>query len=229
VSTNFTLMVITDGRKECLKETIKSADEHLQGLFTQRLMVNDCLDPEYRQWLGEEFYDFEIIHHTEKRGFCGSIVTGWRATRIPPTGTARADYIFHLEDDFTFNRPVDLTAMAAVLAGHPYLAQLVLKRQPWNDEEKAAGGIVEQWPNEYREMNSPHGSWLEHRLFFSTNPCMYPISLIEKHKWPMVPRCEGEFTKELLMDPDLRFAFWGRREDEPWVHHIGDQRVGTGY
>lgn len=39
---------------------------------------------------------------------------------------------------------------------------------------------------------------------------------------------ERTFTDQLLV-AGKRFAFWGERADGPWVTHIGDQRVGTGY
>jgi hypothetical protein len=37
------------------------------------------------------------------------------------------------------------------------------------------------------------------------------------------------FTHRLVADEQLRFAYFGKRADDPWVHHIGDHRTGTGY
>lgn len=217
-----TLLMFTDGREECLKQTLKSAEEKLIGKIAHRIIVNDSLDPVFSEHLRDLCHDFTIIRHTEKRGFCGAIQSGWAA--VP----ADTDYIFHLEDDFRFNRPVDLAAMAAVLDTHTHLVQLALRRQPWNAEEVLAGGIVEMWPDEYVGHSDGNGSWLEHRLFFTTNPSLYHVRWI-REGWPDAPECERRFTEELLQDEEVRFGFWGKRTDDPWVHHIGDQRAGSGY
>ncbi len=39
-------------------------------------------------------------------------------------------------------------------------------------------------------------------------------------------RSEGVFTHRLLADVDVRFGYWGRLDDGPWVTHIGDDRAG---
>lgn len=217
-----TLLMFTDGRRDCLKQTLDSAAEQLSGKIDHRIIVNDSLDDDFSEWLRRTCFEFEIIRATEKKGFCGAIQTGWKAL---PKDT---DYVFHLEDDFTFNRPVPLADMAATLEAHTYLVQLALRRQPWNEQEKAAGGIVEMWPDQYIDCNNTFGRWLEHRLFFTTNPSLYHVRWT-REGWPDPPACEQAFTEELLKNPDIRFGYWGRRADDPWVHHIGAHRVGTGY
>lgn len=218
------LLVMTDGRRDCIERTIASADENLHGPIGTRLIHDDSGDLAYTGWLRQTFPDWRVVATPQRSGFGGAIRSAWSTLR-------RGDdaFVFHLEDDFTFNRPVDLSAMASVLLTRPYLVQLVLRRQPWNDEERAAGGIVEQHPDDYDEQSSRIGTWLEHRRFFSTNPSLYRRSLIDAHDWPQGAESEGHFTHRLLSDPDLRFAFWGAREDDPWVTHIGRERVGTGY
>lgn len=221
---NLTVLVITDGRKLCFTYTMDSMyrNLHLQGGTFKIVVVDDSADPRYADWLDAHFPETTRIHHEERRGFGGAIQSGW-------DHLGDADWVFHLEDDFTFNRPVPMLDMIATLVGQPHLAQLVLRRQPVNDVERAAGGVIEQWPGEYTECNGPRGSWLEHRLFWSTNPSLYAVNRTLTG-WPQVERSEMAFTRQLLRsDPDLRFAFWGRRSDEPWVEHIGTERVGTGY
>lgn len=156
-------------------------------------------------------------------GFAGAIQAGW--DEIAETG---ADWIFHLEMDFEFLAPVPLARMIALLEREPHLAQIVLKRQPVNESEHAAGGIVEQHPDDYTEREDGGDTWTEHRRFFSTNPSLYSTDLL-RLRWPQEPQSEGMFTHRLLADPLLRFAFWGGKFDPPTVHHIGDVRSGTGY
>jgi len=223
------LLVITDGRKDCLIETIASAMDNLDGPITERWMYDDSGDPEHRAWLRKSYPQFNVMWHIEGRqGFGGAIRAAWHTLRL----SSKADYIFHLEDDFTFNRPVPLNDMIDALDENDYLAQIALLRQPWNDTERAAGGIVQSNPCAYIERShaGPHGhdyAFLEHRLFFTTNPSLYRRSLLD-HEWPLVEHSEGMYSIALL-ELGYRFAFLGDFDTDPWVHHIGTNRAGTGY
>lgn len=158
-----------------------------------------------------------------KLGFAGAVAEGWRQVR-----QTDATHVFHLELDFTFNQPVPLGAMIELLDAEPHLVQVALKRQPVNADEKRAGGIVELHPDDFHQRTANGVIWTEHRRFFTTNPCVYSVNLC-RHGWPQVPQSEGVFTHRLLEDSDARFAFWGGKFDAPLVHHIGDDRAGTGY
>ena len=218
------LLVITDGRAGYHERTMASAADMLPDV-SHRVMVNDCADPAWCEHLDDTWGDdFDILHPTRRRGFAGAIQAGWDRLRA----TTSAEWVFHLEADFTFNEPVDIASMAAVLERHPHLVQMALRRQPWNDAERAAGGIVEQHPGDYTDHLWDEHRWLEHRRFFTTNPSLYRASLCDDG-WPQVPHSEGIFTHQLLTDPAVTFGFWGARSDPPKVHHIGDERAGHGY
>lgn len=212
------LLVLTDGRGGCLQRTLDSASLALDGI-DRRVLVNDCPDPAYGAWLAETWPEFEIVGPlARKRGFHGAIQAGWDHIGPGP------GYVFHLEDDFTFNRWVPLGAMADLLDRHPHLAQVALMRQPWNEEETAAGGIYHLHPDDF-DRHDGDQPWMEHSRFFTTNPCLYRRTLIE-HGWPQRPHSEGHFTIH-LRDEGYRFAYLGHGEE--WVTHIGDERTGTGY
>lgn len=198
---NVCLLLIGDGREDYRDRTIASAKEML---------------PEFKRLVEIDDSDHEL-------GFAGAIQEGWR--QVLETG---ADWVFHLEADFTFERPVPIDRMAAVLKRHPKIAQVCLKRQPWNDAEKAAGGIVEANPDAYTQHVEKGDIFTTHRACFSTNPCLYPAALCHQG-WPQVEHSEGIFTHRLLEDEECRFAFWGAKFDEPMVTHIGEERVGNGY
>lgn len=217
------LLVMTDGRLECLKHAIASAREHLKGPITHRLIHDDSGDDAYRQQLSELFPDFEIIHGGDRQGFGGAIRSAWSHVRGLQQG-----FLFHLEDDFLFNEDIFLDQMISVLDQRPHLVQLALRRQPWNDQEKAAGGIVEMNPSSYEDCTDGVHDWLEHRNFFTTNPCLYRRSLCERG-WPSGENSEGRFGISLCEDPEVRFGYWGARSSGEKVRHIGDVRVGTGY
>lgn len=184
---------------------------------------HDASRASLKQMVPEPDFTVEVKDPDHHLGFAGAIQRGWDT--VLETG---ADYCFHVEMDFTFNRPVPIERMASVLERHPHLAQLCLKRQPWNAEEKEAGGIVELHPDDFTERMDGNDVWTEHRRFFSTNPSLYSTALCRRG-WPQRKFSEGRFTHSLLADPDVRFAFWGAKFAPPMVHHIGDERTGKGY
>jgi hypothetical protein len=196
------LLLISDGRDEYLQRTRTSLVEMLPR-FDHVIHVDD---------------------REHRLGFAGAIQEGWR--QVLETD---ARYVFHLEQDFTFNRPVDVAGMATVLQARPHLAQLALRRQPWNDAERAAGGIVEQHPDDYVERSLGPYRWLEHRRFFTTNPCLYR-TWICRQGWPDGADSEGRFGIRLLeTKPEARFGYWGARDSGEAVTHIGEHRAGNGY
>lgn len=233
-----TLLAMTDGRPEYLHETIASFDAmaHPGNLVTRRIIHNDCPDPAFADWLAHTYSGFEIVPSWQslqgkRSGFTGAIRSAWSHLRAFP-GTER--FILHLEEDFTFNRPVPLDDMAEVLDAQPQLAQLALRRQPWSDTERQAGGVVELNPGEYLERQTQLAdgrpvAWLEHRLFWTTNVSLYRMSLMADQDWPDVEHSEGMFTIQLREDPALRFAYWGARNSGEAITHIGHRRSGTGY
>lgn len=219
------LLVFTDGRDELLVQTVAAAERMLVGNITRKVMHTDNgLD--HLEELTQTYPDFEMVGG-ERAGFGGAIDRAWKyliATQTEET------FVFWLEDDFIIKRPVELDAMSEVLSKNPDLVQLVLKRQPWNADERKAGGIIEQDPMSYTEVEDRNGRrFVEHQKFFSTNPNLIRTRLVYRG-WPQVDRSEGIFTLDLLKDhPESRFAFWGSIADDPWVEHIGKERVGSGY
>lgn len=225
------VLVITDGRSAYLAECVASLRKHLHGPIAEMWMYDDTGDAQYREALAQTYPEFVHINAGPRQGFAGAIHYAWEMLRL----TSGADYVFHVEQDFRFNRDIDLAAMAGLLDDQPHLAQIALRRQPWNDAERAAGGIVEQHPASYADCTDGAREWLEHRLFYTTNPSLIRRSLVARG-WPLVPRSEGEYSHYLLRTgtpeatpEQVRFAYWGRRDDAPWVEHIGHQRTGTGY
>lgn len=218
------LAMFTDGR-EHIYDAVPSALAHLDGPFTHRVIFDDSANPSNYRRLKDEFGGlFHIVPARERRGFGGTIANAWRYL-----STLDEPFVFHAEDDFIYNRAVDLVSMVTVLDENPDLLQLALRRQPWNLEERAAGGIVEQHPDDYTDRSDRYGNeWLEHRRFFTTNPSLYRTVLCERG-WPIVERSEGIFTHQLIDDPHARFGFWGSRHSGEWVSHIGAERAGVGY
>lgn len=190
------LLLIGDGRHDYRERTLASAADNLPPMD----------------------YGVEIDDSDHKLGFAGAIQAGWE--QILETD---AEYVFHLEADFIFNYRVPLESMVNLLYRHPRLAQVALKRQPWNEAECNAGGICELNPDNFTN----HVYWCENSVCFTTNPCVYSTEIC-KQGWPQVKNSEGIFTHQLLRQ-GRTFAYWGLKFDPPSVTHIGNERMGTGY
>lgn len=190
------LLCIADGRHEYHAASYASLLEHAPK-FDQYIFVND---------------------HDHELGFAGAIQFGW--------SQVETDYLLHWEADFTVDRPFPVGDMVAVLEAHPHLVQLALLRQPWNEAEQAAGGIVQLHEHDYSPVTRSGAPLLEHRRFVTTNPAVWPRRVIERG-WPSGAGSEGRFAIDLFADPNLRAAFWG--SGEPWCEHIGHVRSGRGY
>lgn len=214
---NLALLIITDGRTELLEQAIESAIDNLPPIFPWILV-----DDSGTRAAADHYNRFSYVaSHTYRQGLAAAVRGGWRIAR----DEYDVDYLFHLEDDFTFNRPPDIEGMAALLEQEADLAQVSLKRQPVNAAEEAAGGFVQTNRDAYTECISDlalDAVWLEHRVCYSLNPHLAPRWVLDIG-WPSGN--EAEQTKNLNADPDNRFAIWGGVDDPPAVHHHGTTRA----
>lgn len=217
------LLVMTDGRSIYLEPTLETAKELLDGPISRRIIHDDSGSEEYGRWLNNTYgRDWEIYSTGRRSGFGGAIISAWSLLDETP-------YVFHLEDDFVMNEPIDLFSMMTVLDNNPHLVQMALRRQPWNDQEKTAGGIVELDPDSFEEKTDGTNTWLEHRKFFTTNPSLYSRNLIIENPWPIGTNSEGRYGISLFQDTNLRSGYWGPKVGQPKCTHIGEHRNGGGY
>lgn len=224
-------------RSEYLARSLASLSEKVTGPIVQRVIYSDWgdeLQPEV-ELLGalHGFYVVGDGHH----GYTGSMERMWRYI----AKRAKGEYIFQTEDDFTFDRPVDLVSLATVLRGDPGLAQVALLRDAYYADERETGGIL-GWPEPAftRVVSEAGEPRLEHRLFFTANPSLFRRSLTAT-PWPseqtsrrilgrrpdQMPSSETAFGRLVFADKRTRVAFWG--DGESWVSHIGAVRAGVGY
>lgn len=256
------LLCFTNGRGDCLRRTLESFEQNVYEPSSKDVMwsftiINDSPDPNYREWLeanygspdgGRTSYMYNLVHTGGNAGFDGAIRAGWAQLGIVGLSRPHGDYVFHLEDDFTFNEQIDVPLMMDILAAQPHLVQIALQRQPWAPIEEEAGGVIASNRDQYiqREAERSHSlnghnidelgpyriAWCEHRLFFTTNPSIYRCSLVHElpHGWPVGEHSEARFADALYSsNPEYRSAYLGGLYDPPKVHHIGDVRLGTRY
>lgn len=200
-----------DARRDLLDQAIASFNRHVHGEVTRRVLVTDPVSQNQDGvWMCGD--GSETHASAERRGPTGAIQYAWKLDIDEP-------FIFHLEDDFIFERDVDLNEMRYVLQGNPQLAQMALRRQPVNEIEQAAGGVIEQWPDAYSDRTTGGRAWLEHTLFWTNNPCLYRRSLTVDG-FPSPPGAEQALAERCRLNGQT-FGYWGPRTDAPWVRHQG--------
>ena len=228
--THLAIVVTTNGRQDLIEQTWQSASVHLLpqagiGGFGDPsiIIVDDSGDPVYAAWLDNRLSADLIIHHLTNEGLASAVRDGWNAA-----AELGADYLFHLEDDFTFDYPAPLGDMALMLRRHPELAEVVLQRQPWNNEEKAQGDIFGEDPRyvaHFEQAGVATFYWrVEQSHIFSLNPCLVPRVIIDLG-WPDGAAGEAEMTQRVVQK-GYRMAFWGRKGQQ-MVTHIGGYRAAS--
>jgi hypothetical protein len=220
------LIVLTNGRRDCISQTIPSITKHLAG-YGDMVIVDDSGNPDYRAWLAIEFPDALVTAVAEgPAGYWRAMQTVWSIAR-----GSGADTVAMWEDDFILLDDVDLTCLDRVLDKRQHLIQIALRRQPWFANEVEHGGILEALEAQgqtFTGSTDGRHHWIEHRACFTGNPCLIPQRTFA-HDWPEGAWSESRFGRLLFADPDARGAYWGRRSDPPHVEHIGHERVGTDY
>lgn len=207
------LVVITDGRQSCIEQTIDRFNQVINYNFFEKLIINDSGDRRYHNFLVNRFPEFNIVSHEQRRGLAGAVQSAWSSVN------PEVDYVFHLEDDFLFNKSIDINHMAFLLRTNPQLVQMALVRASVNPPEEEVGGFVFQHLEDYSQKED----YFQHGRLFTLNPCLYPMSTV-KMGWPDHGG-ESEFTTKVhSIDKDYRFGFYGNIYDEPLVTHIGGRR-----
>lgn len=208
------LVVTTDGRGPLLQRTLESAELNLPQL-THRTIVDDSDNAEYAEWLDHSFSNYRIVHHATRRGLGGAVRSAWtEALHDQP------NYIFHCEDDFTFNEPVDLEWMTDLLAMHSKLAQVSLKRQPVNDVEISAGDWMKVDPSRFTNCYG----YVEHETLFTFNPMMVPAVVAQLVLNDLDCDMLERGVTDVLSRHGYKFGIFGHSTDAPRVTHIGDAR-----
>jgi glycosyltransferase involved in cell wall biosynthesis len=237
-------LVLTCGREEYLARTVETMRARVQGL-SELVVVDDSGDPEHllrvRQLDGVD--RVEPVHPTRNLGYTAAMAEVYRLA-------SDAEFTFVSEDDFTYERPIDLNEIAAVMRSNPHLRQMALRRQPWYPAEIEAGGVMEHaerrglrrrlgWTNPavrpaslaLGPVSATHGKlveWEEHRLYWTNNPHVLPIE-VARLGWPRGRWSEAAQGRRIFRDPQAWSGVWGLRESGWWVEHIGHEKAGHGY
>lgn len=225
--------------EEVLRRTLQSFEEHVTPQPLDWIIAQD--GPGY--WtIPEKFSGYAGQPWVGQVGFCEATRRLWemasksRELNYGERGQAfyipdPPEFIFWLEHDFEFVRPLDLTPLAMQLNLDHTLSQMALMRGPVNSEEEEVGGLIGKHADEWEQdwTNFPTSSEAHPFLrwrHFTTNPSLMRTAFMREEEWPTAPgECEGLFGLRLA-DSGYRGAVWGA--GEVWVEHTGT-RTGRGY
>lgn len=207
-------------RSAYLRATMESFTANVHGPIVQRVIYDCWGDEIIRREIKQlaAAHGFYVVGPTDRPDFTGSMVAMWRYLHK----RAQGDYIFQIEDDFVFEREVDLEPMMKTLRENQHLVQVALLRDACYADERETGGIL-GWPLPAFTFRD---GWFEHRQFWTNNPSLFRRSLTAL-PWPVGHHSETLFGKMVLKEPEARAAFWG--DGTNWIRHIGEVRAGAGY
>ena len=228
---DYTLAVLTHGNMDTLDRSLASFFDKVKPRPNRVIVHGDAPSGMPSVPFPVSQFSFTV----EPRGFCKATGALWHWASAPgQPGGDLPEFVFWLEHDFVFLRPVDLEPLSDVLNADKSLAQMSLMRTPVSPEEISAGGVVQSRPGEFEEhllvsiaRREVENRWLRHRSYFTTTPSLMRTDFMMWNHWPDddLPECEGRFGIDLVQR-GFEFGVWG--SGEPWVEHIG-VRTGVGY
>lgn len=224
-----TLLIFTTSRYDYLIPTLESMYEQVDfsDVDVYTMLIDD--NPVDRDIgilmdLKNKYGIDEIMLNEKNLGYSLSWKRAWASL---PFDT---DYVWHQEDDFIYNKKVNVFNMIRTLMTCPTtLTQLVLKRQVWfetNDfitkiESGKVGREVCFGSTDDKDVDCV----TIHQYYFNANPCVYPY-WVTQEEYSHNPQ-ESVIASDLRKKyPDRYSAFYGEAKGEAYVKHIGEYTIG---
>lgn len=211
-------------RSAYLRQSLASLEENVTGPVVMRRLYSDWGQAHHAELVEiGEAHGYKVVGPTGHVGYTPAVQKLWAYI----DRNVAAPFVFLTEDDFLYDKPIDLAGMVETMESDPALHQLALLRGPVFPREMTSGGIL-GWPvDDFTRRDAPHPR-LEHRLFWTMNPSLIRRSVV-KREWPSADSSERVFGDLLFSDPAAKVAFWGT---EASTTHIGETRAvkaGAGY
>ena len=117
IPASVTVCITSCGRLDLLAQTLASFREFNSG--GTYIVSEDSTDPAVIAELKKRYPEMQVLSGPERLGLMGSIDRLYSAVQTP--------FIFHLEDDWEFDGPIDWTAAIALLQSNPKVAHVCLR------------------------------------------------------------------------------------------------------
>ena len=223
-----TVLFFSTNRLEFLIPTIKSFYKNVD--FGENEVYSILIDDYPKERNNEIFSSIKrnykidkLILHEENMGYSKSWKEGW--DNVPND----SDYIFHQEDDFIFNKKININELLDIFkVMDNKLYQIVLKRQVWFEKNdliyKIENDIIESKEIEINVNNKNHTLTINNFLF-NSNPCIYPY-FITKIKFDNTIHEHTIIENIKKLYPNMNGCIYGKKKDPPIITHIGDYTQG---
>jgi hypothetical protein len=177
---NICWITLTHGRKDIFFNSRKSWYEYLTGNITKEIIIDDSGDAEYFKWLSENYTNAQIVKVGEnQQGYRKAMSKSFEQAKL-----SSCEYIFHLEEDFSLLAEINLDSLIPFFENNSLLSQIILKRNPVYPIEFSEGDVLNVFKD--IEVESLNGiSITKQKIWWSCNPNIYPVSLLDKFDWPI--------------------------------------------
>ena len=114
-----TTVLTSCGRLDLLERTIDSFFKCLDYPVERFILIDDSGDPEVHEQIRKNYSQFDLILNEENIGLIKSIDKAYSKVETP--------FIFHLEDDWEFNRSGFMSKSIKILKANPTIMQVWLR------------------------------------------------------------------------------------------------------
>jgi hypothetical protein len=202
---------------ESLKENIIRDDSDRYTLLMNVDRIGEDVEPKSMYSVACKYFKNVIVNYPETPSFTKAVIWCWKQVR--------EDYTFHIEDDWQFNRRVDVDHLIYILEKYSDLSSLRLNKK--------------LTPNETRfKVYNGYWSYIEEDRFYimseedtkshiSLNPILFKSKFIKE----VLPYMKNDINPEKQLHPQggsmldvmkkWRYGVYSNPGDAPWISDTG--------
>lgn len=220
---NICILFFTTSRYEYLIPTMESFHKNVNfgGNNIYKILIDDYplrRNEDILNKLVKKYNIDKLILNDENMGYSVTWKKMWQ--NIPKD----IHYIWHQEDDFTFNKKVDINALISILENKKIqLFQIFLKRNIVFEKNDYIRNIENNKCGERVVINEKELILCNH--YFNANPCLYPYWITQENysenpqETPIINYLKKKYTHGYS-------AMLGGRNDINIINHIGQYTQG---
>lgn len=220
---NICILFFSTSRYEYLIPTLESFHQNVAfpNSNIYKILIDDYplrRDTSILEKLTSKFKIDKLILNSNNLGYSASWKIAWE--NVPDN----TDYIWHQEDDFTFNEIVDANKLINILENkETELFQVVLKRNVVFETNDFIDNVEKNKVG--KEVDIIGNKMVINREYFNSNPCIYPY-WITKEKYSYKP--QETLIRDLCNTyPNGYSALYGSRNSKNIINHIGEYTQGS--
>jgi|TARA_R110002153_G_scaffold248467_3_gene404666 hypothetical protein len=220
---NICILFFTTSRYEYLIPTMESFHSNVDfgDNNIYKILIDDYplrRNEDILNKLVEKYNIDKLILNDENMGYSATWKKMWQ--NIPKD----MDYIWHQEDDFTFNKKVHINSLISILENKKIqLFQIFLKRNIVFEKNDYIRNIENNTCGEKVVIDEQELVLCNH--YFNPNPCLYPYWITQENyaenpqETPIINYLKKKYTYGYS-------AMFGGRNDDNIINHIGEYTQG---